>query len=189
MTLSRTISDDRGVRSSLPADPPALPDATEIVSAAMQWALRESAQACGAGASEDAVRGLRQHDARTHGAFSYHLAKYLAGQIAGLDSRVKAVYLYDCDAASGDDCFTETAATPLIHMIVWAQPKSSALSSIIAALDGALARAYGDLLPESAGVHLLDAQVIDDDVVASRSGYGALLSSPHYRPLRLWQKP
>jgi hypothetical protein len=36
--------------------------------------------------------------------------------------------------------------------------------------------------------HLLDAQIVDDEEVKSRVGYGALLSSIHNRPVRVWQR-
>jgi hypothetical protein len=36
--------------------------------------------------------------------------------------------------------------------------------------------------------HLLDVQVVEDIDVEERTGYGALLSSVHNRPIQVWER-
>ena len=76
----------------------------------------------------------------------------------------------------------------IIHLIVWAQRKTGALNSLVAALDRALVQSYADLIGMRQLTHLLDVQVIDDADVENRVGYGAMLSSIHHRPIQVWER-
>jgi len=105
-----------------------------------------------------------------------------------LDENVKAVYVVDYDATPQDLCFGEATPTSLIHLLVWAERKTGALDSLVAALGLALAQRYADLTGRPRLTHLLDVQVIDDADVKNRVGYGALLSSLHHRPIQVWKR-
>jgi hypothetical protein len=54
--------------------------------------------------------------------------------------------------------------------------------------DHALVHAYAKLLDRPRLEHLLDVQVVDGADVAKRIGYGAMLSSLHNRPIRVWER-
>jgi hypothetical protein len=156
-----------------------------IISEAMAFC----AQKIGVDSTEAVVDLLRQNDKTACGYCLYSIAKRLAASLGAVDEHVRAVYVLDYDATPEDLCFgTLDQGMPLIHLIVWAERKTAALSSLVAALDFALAQAYSDLVggPE-VGV-LLDVQVIDDTDVENRTGYGALLQSIHHRPIQIWER-
>jgi hypothetical protein len=132
---------------------------------------------------------MRQGDGAAYGYCLYSVAKQLAETIGSLDGNVRAVYTFDCEATPEDECLREIAlGTPVLHLLVWTQHKTAALSALIAALDRALARAYASVFGEGQPSSLLDVQVIDDADVGRRSGYGALLCSMYHRPVQVWRR-
>jgi len=108
--------------------------------------------------------------------------------LGAFDDDVKAVYLFECDATQEDICFGEASSTPLVHLLVWAKRKTAALTSLISALDRALVQCYSSQFGVSGPASLLDVQVVVDSDVDKRTGYGALLSSLHHRPLEIWRR-
>jgi hypothetical protein len=134
------------------------------------------------------IEGLQQGDYRTCQSYRYALAKEVAEALGALDEAVGAVYVMEYDATPEDVCFCTTGADPRIHLIVRAQRKTHALSALAAALDRALVAVYRDAVCMPDLRSLLDVQVVDEDDVAQRSGYGAMLSSIHHPPLRLWER-
>jgi hypothetical protein len=54
-------------------------------------------------------------------------------------------------------------------------------------MNRAMAHSYNELLGTRQVTHLLDIQIVDDDNIAQRTGYGKLLSSV-YKPLRIWKR-
>lgn len=162
-----------------------LSDAATMAESAMGKALTFVAHNMGLD-SQAAMDCLRQCDQCAYNYFYYSLAKQVAEWVGSWDEDVKAVYVYDYDTASEDDCFSATRPT-LVNILVWAKRKTGALNSIMAAMDRALAHSYNELLGAQA-THLLDAQVVDDDNITHRTGYGVLLSSVHYKPIRVWKR-
>ena len=165
-----------------------LPDADSTAEFALTRALDFCAQKMGADSVQTAIDCLRQGNSTACQYCHYSLAKQVAESLGALDENVKAVYVVDYDATPEDLCFGEATPTSLIHLIVWAERKTSALDSLVAGLDLALAQKYADLTGQHQLAHLLDVQVIDDADVKQRVGYGALLSSLHHRPIRLWER-
>ena len=165
-----------------------LPDADSTAEFALTRALDFCTQKMGADSVQTAIDCLRQGNSTACQYCHYSLAKQVAESLGALDENVKAVYVVDYDATPEDTCFGEATPTSLIHLIVWAERKTSALDSLVAALDRALAQRYADLIGRHQLVYLLDVQVIDDADVKQRVGYGALLSSLHHRPIRLWER-
>ena len=132
------------------------------------------------------VECLRQGNHTANSRYKHNLAQQMAEHLGMCDDDVKVVYIYDHDI---EDTHWDEEWSPLIvHLIVWAQPKTAALNSLIAALNRALTRCYGDLIGDLPPVHLLDVQVIDDVEVKNRAGYASLLFSPHFRPLVVWKR-
>jgi hypothetical protein len=151
-------------------------------------AIAFCAQKMGQDSAEAVVDRLRQNDKTVCGYFLHGIAKRLAVSLGAVDEHVRAVYVLDYDATPEDLCFgTLDRGMPLIHLIVWAERKTAALGSLVAALDLALARACADLVGGSAAAGLLDVQVVDDADVENRTGYGALLHSIHHRPIQIWE--
>jgi hypothetical protein len=179
-TFSRTSAEVMNVQFTLP-------DTREAADAALAAALGFCAQKMGLKGDEAVLRRLQTGDPETRGYFEYGLSKNLAEHISALDKEVEAVYLYQDEATPEDDAFGQ-AKPSLIHLIVWAQRKTSALSSLIAALERAMSQRYTELLGLPELTHLLDIQVVDDTEVKTRVGYGALLDSLYHRPLPVWKR-
>jgi hypothetical protein len=170
------------------APPLQLPDAASMAEATLAKALEFCAQKMGFDSHQAVVDHLRQGDSTAYSYYHYSLAKQTAESLGALDENVKAVYVCDYDATPEDLCFGEATQASLVHLIVWAQRKTGALNSLVAALDRALVQSYADLIGMRQLTHLLDVQVIDDADVESRIGYGAMLSSIHHRPIQVWER-
>jgi hypothetical protein len=55
-------------------------------------------------------------------------------------------------------------------------------------LDRALSDRYADATGANQRAYLLDVQVVDAADVANRRGYGALLTSLHHPPIKVWER-
>lgn len=165
----------------------ALPDTATAMRASLQSALAFCADKMRLESPEAALQIVKQGDRTAQSYFEYGLARQLAEHLGALDPHLRAVYLFD-DEATPEDMVFGTARPLPIHLIAWVERKSGALDSLLAAMDRALLEGYVSLFDSPEVAHLLDAQVVDDAEVGSRSGYGALLASLHHRPLPLWQR-
>ena len=163
------------------------PDADSIAEAALTIALEHCAQKTGVD-SQRALMNLRQGDRATCSYYRYGLAKEVARSLGALDENVRAVYVVDYDATPDDLCFCESNTDPLIHLIVWAQRRTGALDALVGAMDRAVVQSYGVLVGLPELTNLLDVQVVDDTDVKERVGYGALLTSVHHQPVRIWER-
>jgi hypothetical protein len=125
-------------------------------------------------------------------AVRYQLAMQLAEYLGSVDSTVKAVYWYEPDYATGveEPIPDRPNLSPGINMIVWANRKSAALTSVVASLNSALSeevRRFG--CPKANALcWALEVQVVDDDQVLQRTGYGALINSIYVRPMEVWRR-
>jgi hypothetical protein len=164
-----------------------LPDADTAASGAIDYALDFCAAKMKLANSDEALALLRRSSRDVRGYFEYGLAKHLAEYVGALDGEVQAVYLYDDEATPEDVIFGEAAPT-LVHLVVWAQRKTGALSSLVVALDRAATQRYAELMEAPEQAHLLDVQVVDSTEVNSRSGFGAMLTWLHHRPLIVWKR-
>ncbi len=164
------------------------PDATSTAQVVLDEGLAFCARKAGLEDTQRVVEGLRSGDSTVCNYCRYGLAKKMAESIGRLDENVKAVYVLDYDATPEDRCFGSGANTSLIHLIVWAARRTDALDALLKALDRALVEAYGDLVDMPDLAHLLDIQVVDDAAVENHTGYGALLSSIHNRPIEVWER-
>lgn len=139
--------------------------------------------------SKDAVLpGLKGEDESVIRNFQYALAKATARQLGDLDGNIRAVYVHECDATAEDLCFRRPGPSFLVHLVVWAERKTGALSSLAMAVDRALVEAYAGYVGASRMRHVLDIQIIDDGEVDHRLGYAALLGSLQNPPLLLWER-
>jgi hypothetical protein len=165
-----------------------LPDADSTAEVALNEALEYCARKMGLAGRQAVVDHLRRGDRSACKYCHYSIAKHLAGSIGALDENVKAIYVVDYDATPQDLCFSEGPQGSQIHLIVWAERKTGALGSLVAALDRALVERYNDVMGTHQLAHLLDVQMVDDADVNNRVGYGAMLSSLHQRPIQVWKR-
>jgi len=138
--------------------------------------------------SKEVVKRLQQSDTSACQYCRYGLAKKVAESVGNLDDNIKSVYVLDYDATPHDLCFGPANQTSPIHLIIWAERETDALISLVAALDRALVNRYADLISAPGLTRMLDVHVVDDQDVEECVGYGALLSSSHNRPIRVWER-
>lgn len=165
-----------------------LPDAASTAESAINRAIEFCAARLRVSDYGVVIERLCQHDARACEYCQYSLAQQVGAALGALDEHVKAVYVLDYDATPEDVVFGQEPETPLIHMILRVERKTNALKSLIDALDRALMQAYAQILGATGRQHLLDVQIVTEDEVSQRRGYGAMLSSIHQRPLCIWER-
>jgi hypothetical protein len=168
------------------ATPLRLPDASSAVDGALAQALDFCAARMGFDGPQAALERMRRGDPVARDYCHYSLAKQVAQALGSLDENTQSVSLYSYDATPEDLSFGDSSPTSLIHLIVRAERQTSALTSLVAALDRALVQEYAALIGPRRLAHLLDVQVITPTQVEQRTGVAALLSSIHSRPIQLW---
>ena len=164
------------------------PDANSTAQLVLDEGLTFCARKAGLDSVDSVVESLREGNSNVSQYCRYGLAKKVAEAVGQLDENVKAVYTLDYDATPEDRCFGSDEQASLIHLVVWAGRKTDALDALVKALDRALVQAYSDLVDAPQLTHLLDVQIVDDADVEGRLGYGALLSSIHNRPIKVWER-
>ncbi|MFW6082879.1 MAG: hypothetical protein ACOC8C_02365 [Chloroflexota bacterium] len=164
------------------------PDASSTAEVVLEEGLAFCAEKAGLESTQTVVQRLREGDCAVLDYWRYGLAKKLGECIGTLDDHVKAAYVLDYDATPLDSAFGTKCDTTLIHLIVWATRRTDALDALLKALDRALVQEYADMVDAPHLKHLLDVQVVDDADVEDRRGYGALLTSLHNRPIRVWER-
>ena len=165
-----------------------LPDAASTADIVLNHAIEYCAQKLGLEAVWLVVEQLKQGDGTACSYCRYSMAKQMAEALGSLDENVRAVYLYDYDATPEDLCFGQAVHASPIHLILWVERKTSALESLVEALDHALAKSYAAMMDRSQPAHILDVQMVDDSDVENRTGYGTLLSSFYNPPLKVWER-
>ena len=165
-----------------------LPDATSTADIVINQAMEYCGQKMGLEGAWLAVEQLKQGDGTACSYCRYSMAKQMAEALGSLDENVRAVYLYDYDATPEDLCFGQAVHASPIHLILWVERKTSALESLVEALDHALAKSYAAMMDRSQPAHILDVQMVDDSDVENRTGYGTLLSSFYNPPLKVWER-
>lgn len=181
------MTDTEQVNVDIAAPQLRLPDAKSTSEAIMNQALEYCAQKMGTD-KQTALEHVQAGDAKATGYCHYNIAKQVAVALGALDDNVKAIYTMNYDATPEDISLGARSGQTLVHLIVWAQPKTNALQSLVASLDRALVERYGELTSDEDLQHLLDVQIVDDAQVKGRIGYGAMLSSIHHRPIQVWEK-
>jgi hypothetical protein len=164
-----------------------LPNASSTAEDVLNKAIEFCADKMGLESPQTAIARLQKAEQKACTYCHYSIAEQVGAALGALDEHIKAVYMFEDDATPEDMCFGELPGVPLLHLLVWTERKTEALKSLVALLDRSLAQSYGRLVGPRQLQHLLDVQVIDDADVEKRIGYGALLHSIHYRPLKVWE--
>lgn len=163
-------------------------DLAGTTEAVFNQALEYCAQKVRPDNSQAVIERLKEGDSQVCEYCNYSLAKQVAASLGALDKNIKAVYAYDYDAPRDDYYFGETGRALPIHLIVWAERKTAALSAVVETWDRALTRRYAELIGGHQPTHLLDVQVVDNTDVTKRVGYAAMLSSLHHPPTEVWKR-
>lgn len=165
-----------------------LPDAASAMQGTLVRALDYCAGQMNLPSPQVGLERVRQGDRDALGYCHYRLASQVAEALGALDANIQSVSLYEFDATPEDRAFGENPDSLPIHLLVLVDRKTSALSSLVAALDRALVKDYAEMIGLRRLGHVLDVQVLDTGDVASRRGIAGLLYSLNNRPLRLWER-
>lgn len=184
--MTQTMYQTRDTKTS--EMPWRMPDADSAADNILNQALGFCAQKMRLGDAQTVIDRLQQGDRNACSYCHYSIAEQVSASLGALDKNVKAAYMFEHDATPEDICFSENECTPLVHLIVWVERKTEALNSLVAMLDRALAKRLAQLIGPRELQYVLDVQVIDDTEVERRTGYAALLSSIHHRPLKVWER-
>ena len=164
------------------------PDVARTAGDILAQAMEYCAQKMQLDSPQVVVNRLRKGDGKACEYCHYSVAKQVAESLGALDANIKAAYIYDYDATPEDLCFGEMGRGLPIHLLVWAERKTAALSALAETLDRALAQNYAVMIGVPQPAHLLDMQMVDDADVEKRLGHGALLFSLHHRPVQVWRR-
>ncbi len=141
---------------------------------------------------EDAVKAIQSGDCVTCGYLRYGLCKGIGEYLGSIDDSVRAVYAYDPDYCTDAHHLDgrERAGERGINVVVSVDHRSAALTSIVASLEDAVREGVRPLVCSKANgsCYALDVKVADAEEVASRRGYGALISSLYVAPLKVWAR-
>ena len=163
-----------------------------VVTNMVEEALEFCAAKAGLKDKEQAKSVLRAGDCCACEYVRYALAQKMAGYLGSVDDTVKAVYSFEPEqATSGEEAIpARPNLSPGFNLIARVSRRSAALSSVVASLRSALAQECTQLACPNANALCseLDVRVVDEDEVAKRTGYGALLSSLYVRPIEVWHR-
>jgi hypothetical protein len=158
----------------------------------LQSALAFSAQKVALSDGEEVLRSVGRGNCAACAYIRYALSKEIGEYLGSIDTSVRSVYAYEPEYATGV-FYMDTAHSMVdrgINLIVTVDQKNHALDSIVASLEDAVREAVRPLLcPDADGsCYVLDVRVVDREELASRRGYGAMVSSIYTAPVKLWTR-
>ncbi len=122
----------------------------------------------------------------------YGLAQAMAEYLGSVDDAIKSIYIYEPEYATHTDepIPDGPGFSPAINMIVCANRKTAALSSLLNMLGTAVAAELKRFVcPKSNALcHTIEIHLVDDAEVQRRTGYGALVRSLYVRPIEIWSR-
>ena len=162
-----------------------------LVTSMMEEAIAFCAEKTGARTREEVITAILKGDCSTCDYLKYSLAKKVGECLGLMDETIKAVYIYEPEYGVGADNHLDhgLGLRSGINLVAWVERKTAALSSIVASLNEALVEACKRLGASENGLrYLLDVKLTDDNEVANRLGYGALVHSIYVRPTEVWSR-
>lgn len=167
--------------------PQQMADVSGAVEIALNTALAVTAESMGLHSPQLVADLVRAGDRAASEYLHYNLAGEIGKMVGAWDGDVQAAYLCNYEATPEDWALGEVRS-PLVHMLLVVGRKTSALQSLLEAVDNCLVLIYRDLIERPELTHLLDVQVVDREDVRNRRGYGALLASLYNRPIPVWTR-
>lgn len=162
-------------------------DPVSTVESVVVKALKTSANKIELGDVKALISRMKGGDPLVFNYYNYNIAKQLAEVLGSWDKDIRAVYAHNYEGATPEEaCFEDASAFSLVHMIIWAERKTKALDALIETIDRAMVQHHRHMLGLNKLEYVLDAQVIDDEDVGSRTGYAALLKSIYQPPIQVW---
>jgi hypothetical protein len=177
----------KGHNGGLAASLPRQLNSVSTVDSVVTKAVKSCAKRMGFDNTKDLIARIKEGDPKAYEYYNYNIAKQLGEVLGSLDKKIRAVYAYDYDDATPEDvCFGNALPVSLVRIIIWAERKTKAVDALVAALDRAMVQHYSAMLGLHDLEHVLDVQVVDDEDMRSRTGYGALLQSVYQPPIQVW---
>lgn len=122
----------------------------------------------------------------------YGIARAMAGYLGAVDDTIQAIYTYEPEQATRVDeaIPSRPNLTPGLNMIIMVSRKSAALASAMASMRSAWAEEHKRLGCPKANAMCseVDFRAVDEDEIAKRTGYAALLTSLHVQPIEVWHR-
>lgn len=165
-----------------------LPYPNEVARIISTLALDFCAKKMGLASRHAVADRLQIGDSKADEYYRYSIAKQIVEYLGALDEQITAVYIVDYDASPNDFCLGEGPPISLITLLVRVKQKTQDLDSLIERVNHALAQCYADMIGLPQLAHLLDVQVVEDQDVKNRVGYGAMFSSLYNRPIQIWER-
>jgi hypothetical protein len=162
-----------------------------LITSMVEEAIAFCAEKTGAKTREEVVKAISNGDCAACDYLRYSLAKKVGECLGSMDETVKAIYIYEPEYGAGAENYIENSLgfKSGINLVAWVERKTAALSSVITSLNEALVEACKHLGTSGNGLrYLLDVKLTDDDEVAGRRGYGALVHSVYVRPTEVWSR-
>jgi len=157
-----------------------------------QRALAFSAQKTALSTVDEAKRSIAEGNCVVCGYLRYALSKEIGEYLGTIDTSVQGVYVYEPEYAAGALHVDSTGLgrNRGVNLIVSVDRKNAALNSIVGSLEDAVRDGVKPLLCAKANgsCYAVDVKVVDVDELASRRGYGALVSSLYAPPVQLWAR-
>ncbi|RPJ61879.1 MAG: hypothetical protein EHM12_04945 [Dehalococcoidia bacterium] len=162
-------------------------DSSSTAESILNKALKTSANKMGFRDVKQFIDCIKEGDPVACSYCHYNIAKELGEVLGSWDKNIKYIYAYGYDDnTSAEECAENVSPFSLVHMIIWAERKTKALTAMIETLDRAITQHQCKLLCLNDLKHMLDIQVIDDADVKNRTGYAALLKSIYQTPVQVW---
>lgn len=179
----------KGHNGELAVSLPRRLDPVSMVESVVTKALKTSANKMGLGDVKALIARMKEGDSVAFNYYNYNIAKQLGEVLGSWDKNIRAVYAHDYDDATPEEaCFENASPFSLVHMIIWAERKTKAADALVETIDRAMVQHHRHMLGLVNLEHVLDVQVIDDEDVRDRRGYGALLKSIYQPPIQVWRR-
>lgn len=178
----------KGHNGELAVSLPRRLDPVSTVESVVTKALKTSANKMGLGNVKALIARMKEGDSVAFNYYNYNITKQLGEVLGFWDKNIRAVYAHDYDGATPEEgCFENASPFSLVHMIIWAERKTKALNALVETIDRTMVQHHRHMLGRIKLEHVLDVQVIDDEDVRNRTGYGALLQSICQPPIQVWR--
>lgn len=158
----------------------------------MEKAIMFCAEKSGLSDGDQVARARARGDCATCEYLRFGLANEVASYLGSIDETIKSVYVYEPETATSmnGNIHNKPRLVPGINMIVQVSRKTAALGSLLASVVSTVEEEIRRLSCPDANAlcNMIDIIVVDDQELASRMGYGALIGSLYTPPIEIWNR-